>query len=190
SGIAWIFVAMFSVMGIIYYGLTAWLPAAYIEFGWSQATTGWLAAVFNIATVPAAITVGIPGPPVSRRSGMLIAAARRAVASRRLAVAPAGAGAWIIFAGLANGAMFTITMSLPLDVADHPVDVGAVAGMMLFIGYVVTALAPTLLGAVRDLTGNFDLVLLTFPVGALVIAACAATLSAARLRRGVRDRTP
>ncbi len=189
SGIAWVFVAMFSVMGIIYYGLTAWLPAAYVELGWSQATTGWLAAAFNIATVPAAIAVGIAGARVSRRRGMLIAASTMAVSSLLLALAPGGAGAWIIFAGLANGAMFTISMSLPLDVADHPVDVGAVAGMMLFIGYIVTALAPTLLGALRDLTGNFDLVLLTFPVGALAIAACASTLSAARLRRGVRDRS-
>jgi len=182
-------VAMFSVMGIIYYGLTAWLPAAYVELGWSQATTGWLAAAFNIATVPAAIAVGIAGARVSRRRGMLIAASMMAVSSLLLALAPGGAGAWIIFAGLANGAMFTISMSLPLDVADHPVDVGAVAGMMLFIGYIVTALAPTLLGALRDLTGNFDLVLLTFPVGALAIVACASTLSAARLRRGVRDRS-
>lgn len=188
SGIAWVFVTMFSVMGVIYYGMTAWLPAAYIEFGWSQATTGWLAAAFNVATVPAAIAVGVAGPRVSRRRGMLVAAGMMATATLLLALAPGGAGAWIVFAGLANGAMFTISMSLPLDVADHPVDVGAVAGMMLFFGYVVTALAPALLGALRDLTGDFDLVLLTFPVGALVIALCASTLSAAYLRRGVRDR--
>jgi cyanate permease len=82
--------------------------------------------------------------------------------------------------------MFTLTMSLPLDVADRPVDVGAVAGMMLFIGYLATATAPSLLGALRDVTGNFELVLLVFPACAVLFVACAATLSVARLRRGVR----
>ena len=75
---------------------------------------------------------------------------------------------------------------LPLDVADSPVDVGAVAGMMLFIGYLFTAAAPSLLGAVRDATGSFDIVLLVFPVAASLFLVCALTLSTARLRRGVR----
>jgi CP family cyanate transporter-like MFS transporter len=88
---------------------------------------------------------------------------------------------------VANGAMFTLTMSLPLDVADRPVDVGAVAGMMLFIGYIATAVAPAVLGGVRDLTGDFDIVLAVFPVCAAAFLACSATLSPERLRRGVRD---
>ena len=188
SGIAWVFVAMFALMGVVYYGLTAWLPAAYVELGYSQASTGWLAAVFNIATVPAAVVVGLIGERVTRRRGLVVASSGMVAATALLALAPGGAGAWIIVAGLANGAMFTLTMSLPLDVADRPVDVGAVAGMMLFIGYILTALAPSMLGGLRDLTGDFDLVLLTFPVCAVLFVACAASLSAARLRRGVRGR--
>jgi cyanate permease len=77
-------------------------------------------------------------------------------------------------------------MSLPLDVADGPIDVGAVTGMMLFIGYLGTAAVPTLLGALRDITGDFDLVLLCFPLCAVLFMAFAASLSAERLRHGVR----
>jgi MFS transporter, CP family, cyanate transporter len=186
SGIAWVFVAMFALMGVVYYGITAWVPAAYVELGYSHEATGWLAAIFNIGTVPSTILIGIIGTRYTKRRGLAVACSTMVVSTLLLALAPGGAIVWILFAGFANGAMFTLTMSLPLDVADHPVDVGAVAGMMLFIGYLFTAAAPSLLGAVRDATGSFDLVLLVFPCAAALFLACALTLSAARLRRGVR----
>ena len=186
SGLVWVFVAMFALMGVIYYGITAWLPAAYVELGYSHASTGWLAAIFNIGTVPATVAVGIIGERISRRRGLMVASSLMVVATALLATVPAGAIVWVLLAGMANGAMFTLTMSLPLDVADRPVDVGAVAGMMLFIGYLGTATAPSLLGAVRDMTGNFDLVLLFFPICAILFVAFAASLSKARLQRGVR----
>ena len=186
SGIAWVFVAMFALMGVVYYGITAWVPAAYVELGYSHTATGWLAAIFNIGTVPSTILIGFIGTRFTKRRGLAVACSTMVVATLLLAVAPGGAIVWILFAGFANGAMFTLTMSLPLDVADHPVDVGAVAGMMLFIGYLFTAAAPSMLGAVRDATGSFDIVLLVFPVAASLFLVCALTLSAARLRRGVR----
>ena len=186
SGIAWVFVAMFALMGIVYYGITAWVPAAYVELGYSHEATGWLAAIFNIGTVPSTIVVGLIGARFTKRRGLAVACSTMVVATLLLALAPGGAIVWILFAGFANGAMFTLTMSLPLDVADSPVDVGAVAGMMLFIGYLFTAAAPSLLGAVRDATGSFDIVLLVFPVAASLFLVCALTLSTARLRRGVR----
>jgi nucleoside transporter len=96
-------------------------------------------------------------------------------------------GTWMLLAGIANGMMFTVTMSLPLDVADSPIDVGAAAGMMLFVGYLITACAPSALGWVRDLTGSFDLVLLAFPVAAGLFCLLAMTLSPARLQRGIRQ---
>ena len=186
SGIAWVFVAMFGLMGVVYYGITAWVPAAYVELGYSHEATGWLAAIFNIGTVPSTILIGFIGMRYTKRRGLAVACSTMIVSTFLLAVVPGYAIVWILFAGFANGAMFTLTMSLPLDVADHPVDVGAVAGMMLFIGYLFTAAAPSLLGAVRDATGSFDLVLLVFPAAAALFLACALTLSTARLQRGVR----
>lgn len=187
SGIVWVFVAMFALMGVVYYGITAWVPAAYVELGWSQADTGWLAAAFNVGTVPSTIAIGVIGERITRRQGLVVASCGMVGGTALLALAPSGALAWIFLVGVANGAMFTLTMSLPLDVADRPVDVGAVAGMMLFIGYVATAAAPAVLGGIRDLTGDFDIVLAVFPVCAAIFVLCAATLSPARLRRGVRD---
>jgi CP family cyanate transporter-like MFS transporter len=68
----------------------------------------------------------------------------------------------------AVGALFSLVMTLPLDVCDDPRDVGAVAAIMLGVGYVLAAAAPAALGAVRDGTGSF------VPVIWLLLAAAAA----------------
>lgn len=187
SGIAWTFVALFGLMGVIFYGITAWIPAAYVELGYSQVTTGWLAGLFNLGTVPTSLLVGLTGARYSRRAGLVVGTGVMVVATFLLAESPDLALLWIFIAGLANGALFTLAMSLCLDVADRPVDVGAVAGMMLFVGYLIAAAAPTLLGALRDAVGDFELVLLVFPVCALLMLLLSLTLSPSRLARGVRN---
>jgi CP family cyanate transporter-like MFS transporter len=60
-----------------------------------------------------------------------------------------------VFCGLCLGTIFPIALTLPLDLAERPQDVGALASMMLAGGFLVSALAPFLLGAARDLTGDF-----------------------------------
>jgi CP family cyanate transporter-like MFS transporter len=61
-------------------------------------------------------------------------------------------------------------MTLPLDAAERPAEVAALAGMMLGVGYSLAASSPLLLGALRDLTGGFDAVLWALVgLGALLV---------------------
>ena len=136
SSTAWLIVLLFVLIGQIYYGLTAWLPDAYQEKGWSEGDTGVLTSLMNLATVPGRADRVVrrqPHPP-SHRAG------RRRGADGRLDHAPGrrtgGALVWVVAAGLANGTLFTLAMTLPLDVADSPGAVGGIAGMMLGVGYV------------------------------------------------------
>ena len=56
---------------------------------------------------------------------------------------------------------------------------------MLLGGYVLSAVGPVVLGAARDLTGNFSAsLILLVGIGVLLTLACTA-LSPARLARGV-----
>jgi CP family cyanate transporter-like MFS transporter len=104
------------------------------------------------------------------------------LATAGLAAVPGGGYAWAALAGLAVGALFPLMLTLPLDVADDPADVGAAAAFMLCGGYCIAAVAPLGLGAVRDATGSFAGVL-WFLVGVSValVAACL-PLSPNRLR--------
>ena len=63
--------------------------------------------------------------------------------------------------GIAIGPLFPLTMTLPLDATDRPAEVASLAGMMLGVGYTLSATAPLLLGVIRDATGGFTAVLWT-----------------------------
>jgi len=102
-----------------------------------------------------------------------------------VALAPSGGFAWAALYGFTNGGLFALVMTLPLDVADEPRQVAAVAGLMLGAGYCLTSLAPFVLGAVRDLTGSFSGALWLIVVTATLFLALAATLTRGRLHRGV-----
>ena len=74
-------------------------------------------------------------------------------------------------------------LTLPLDVADRPDQVGAVAGLMLGAGYALSAVAPFGLGAIRDAAGDYTSVLWVIVAASAATVALVATLSPARLRR-------
>ncbi len=87
---------------------------------------------------------------------------------------------------MAIGLLFPSMMTMPLDVADRPEDVGAMASIMLGGGYMVAALGPFLLGLIRDLAGSFSLAMwVLFGLTAAVLAVALLTTNE-RLRRRPR----
>jgi cyanate permease len=73
-------------------------------------------------------------------------------------------------------------MTLPLDAAARPAEVGAYSGVMLSVGYLMSAIAPATLGATRDATGNFSATMLLLVAVSVVMLAISMTLSPLRLR--------
>jgi CP family cyanate transporter-like MFS transporter len=101
---------------------------------------------------------------------------------------PGGAWVWVTLMGLANGSLFALVMTLPLDVSGEPAEVGAVAGMMLGIGYCLAAVAPFALGAVRDATGSYVTTLWVVVGFIAVLFGASLLLSRERLHRGIAAR--
>jgi CP family cyanate transporter-like MFS transporter len=100
-----------------------------------------------------------------------------------------GAGwLWATLYGVANGGLFALLMTLPLDVADDPAQVGAVAGLMLGAGYCLSALSPFVLGAVRDASGSFTASLWVIVAAASVFLVLGSLLTRERLRHGIPAR--
>lgn len=160
SGVAWLLVAVFALMGSAYYGLNAWLPDAYTEHGWSDGRAGALLAMMTLTAIPASLVV----PWLSDRYGgrrpfLLAMSAVFALAAVGLVAVPALGYGWALIAGVGQGALFALIMTLPLDFEERPERVGALVAMMLGLGYTIAGIAPFVLGAIRDATGSFDVVL-------------------------------
>ena len=65
----------------------------------------------------------------------------------------------------------------------------ALAGMMLGVGYTLSATSPLLLGALRDATGGFDAVLWALVVLAALLVVVDSSFSPARLAAGRQGST-
>ena len=156
SPVAWLLAALFALTAVPYYGLSAWLPSAYVERGWSAVDAGALLAAFGLAGLPASLVASVLADRVgTRRHYLVIASLVVIVSLTGLIVAPGLAWLWAVTAGAFLGVLFTIGLTLPLDVSHDPARVAPVVGLMLFVGYIAMAFMPALLGAVRDATGSF-----------------------------------
>ena len=181
SRTAWLLVAVFALMGCAYYGLNAWLPDAYGERGWSHAEAGVLLAMMNLTAIPTSFLVPWLSDRTGRRSPFLLGLSLCFVTGATILVAAPGiAYAGALLAGIAQGGLFALVMTLPLDFEHTPERVGALVAMMLGLGYTIAALSPFLLGAIRDATGSFDAVL--WVAAGLLAAQFFAILALTRVR--------
>ena len=191
SALAWRLVASFALIGLLYYGLTAWLADAYVEHGWSESKAGWLFRRVPDRDSPC----GVRSRPRrrSQRVSSWLSDRLRSTLCRWSPRRRAAAGCrlrWAVLLGTANGACFPMVMMLPLDVAHEPAEAGAVAGMMLGVGYTIVSLSPFALGAIRDATGSFSAALWVLVAIAAVMVAVSWTLTPARLRHGIEVHAP
>ncbi len=160
SGTAWLLVAIFALMGSAYYGLSAWLPDAYGEHGWSDGKAGLLVAMMNIAAIASSFVVPWLSDRHDRRRPWLLAMSLLFITGAvGLVAAPAFGFGWATVAGVSQGGMFALILTVPLDLEDRPERLGALVAMMLGLGYSFAAIAPFALGAIRDATRSFDTVL-------------------------------
>jgi CP family cyanate transporter-like MFS transporter len=160
SGTAWLLVAIFATMASGYYGLNAWLADAYAEQGWSDDAAGLLLAAMTLTAIPSSFVI----PWLSDHRGgripwLTATSAVFAAGAVGLVALPSAGYAWALVAGAAQGGLFALVMTLPLDLEHRPDRIGALVGLMLGLGYSIAAVSPFVLGGVRDLTGSFDAVL-------------------------------
>jgi CP family cyanate transporter-like MFS transporter len=182
SPVAWHLVAAFFFMSSVFYGINAWLPDAYVEHGWSEGSAGGLLAVMNTVSIPVGFAVAWASDHRgSRRVWLTAAATLQLAALLGIRLLPQAGWGWAVLLGIGIGPLFPLTMTLPLDVAHEPRQVAALAGMMLGVGYTLSAGAPLALGAVRDLAGSFGPVLWVLAGGAAALVVVDASFSRKRL---------
>jgi CP family cyanate transporter-like MFS transporter len=180
-------VLLFALQSMLYYGLVSWLPNTYVERGWDEASAGGLLALMNGVGLITTLSVPLVADRVgTRRSQLLVSALAAVVGLLGVLLAPDAAVLWSVVLGLSLGAVFPLVLTLPIDVADRPADVGAVAALMLLGGYVLSSTAPVVLGAIRDVSGSFVASFWAMTVLAVGLTAATLLLTPKRVRRGVR----
>ena len=184
SGMAWLCCVIFGVLGISFYGIIAWLPDALVEHGWSDSRAGYVLAVALAVSAP--VTLAVPSLAErfgSRRLWLLAGSLLQVVGLALFIAFPGGGWAWSVLLGAGLGATFSTLMTLPLDLGTGPARVAAAAGMMLGVGYTISAIGPFALGAVRDATGSYTASLWLIAGCAAFVAVAGSPLTRERLAR-------
>jgi CP family cyanate transporter-like MFS transporter len=187
SPLAWLLAIIFFLTAVTYYGFNAWLVDAYVERGWSEESAAGLLAVTILISIPATFGFAYIADRIgSRRLYLTVGSSAGTAGLLGIVLAPDAGYGWAVLVGIWAGSIFTLIMTLPLDVAKDPAAVGAIAGMMLGLGYTLGALSPLALGAVRDATGSFTESLWVLVGTCAAVLVLGLVLSPQRLERGVR----
>jgi CP family cyanate transporter-like MFS transporter len=183
--VAWLLAVLFWLSAFPFYGLTSWLAAAYVERGWSELDAGMLVALVGLSGMPASLIIGYLGDRVaaSRRVYLVGSSLILIVSTAGLVVLPDLAVLWAIVSGAMLGAVFTLALMLPVDLARSPARAAGLVAVTLSVGYLLTAATPWLLGAVRDATGSFTLSLWLIVAVAVALLVVSLPFSAARMER-------
>jgi CP family cyanate transporter-like MFS transporter len=180
--IAWTLAGAFALQSGLFYGFNAWLADAYVERGWSETTAGGLVAVMNGVSLVVGIATALAADRFGSRRMFLVWGSLLAIASGSLVAGDVpGAWLWVSALGVSMGIFFTTIMTLPLDATRDRSEVAALSTLMLGVGYVIAALAPAAIGAVRDATGTFTVPLSLLVADAVGLFALVLTLSPARI---------
>jgi CP family cyanate transporter-like MFS transporter len=175
SGQAWSVALFFGAESCLFFSSLTWLAPLYVDHGLDEGRAGLLLAVFALVRVPAAFLF----PALADRSGdrrpwlaltlVLAIFGFCAVGIVPLAT-PWAPLAWVVVLGLGVGGLFPLALTLPLDYSADAEETSRLTAMTFFVGYIVAALGPVAVGALRDATGGYAIpfvALATIGVGML-----------------------
>lgn len=158
SGKAWLVALFFACVNLLFYSVLTWTTPMYLENGIHPTTAGLILATFTGAFTVANPIFGWLSRNEDRRPWLALSAGLSLLGLVAIAMAPTKAPfIWISFFAFGLGGTFTLGMTLPLDNTKSIGEANAWNAFVLMIGYVIAAGGPLAVGAIRDLSGNFDL---------------------------------
>jgi CP family cyanate transporter-like MFS transporter len=167
---AWLIAAYLAVQSWQFYSSLAWIAPSYVARGWDPTTAGYLLSAFGFAQ----LISGLLGPVLTdkihdHRALLMPAAVLGLVGLLALLLAPdAAAWVWVVVIGLGQGAAFSLALVLLVDYAETPAGSGRLTAMTFFVSYTIASFGPTVTGALRDLTGDFEVIWLLMALMTLV----------------------
>ena len=167
----WALALVFAVQSFGYYGMTTWLPQVLTDrLGFSAAAAGGAAAPFQAAAVISALTVPVLlARRIPARAVFLGLIALWLALPLGMILLPALWPVWVTSAGLAQGGLFTVVISVVLQRALDVADARRSAAAVQTIGYARAATGPSLLGGLYAASGAWTVPMLTL-VGAFLLA--------------------
>lgn len=152
----WLLIAAFGLVNGGYSSMVAWLAPAVQAQGWSIAQSGDLMVAMTIAQAAAALALpALAARRADRRPWLYATLAMQAAGFAGMAFWPAAPLAWAVIGGAGLGGCFALTFIAALDHFSQAEPAGVLAALMQGGGFLIAALAPFAVAALRAATGGF-----------------------------------
>ncbi|HWK92783.1 MAG TPA: MFS transporter [Luteimicrobium sp.] len=188
--LTWLLVAMFAGQSFGYYGTTAWLPTILHDTrGLDPSASGGAASLFQLFGAIGSIAIPIVlAHRVTPRGAFAAIAVAWLALPLGLLLAPALWALWASLAGAAQGANFTVIFTIVAVRATTLREARTTSTAVQTFGYVIAALAPSLMGAVHSATDGWTAPLLVL-LGIVVVMVVAGLLATAPHKPDARPAT-
>lgn len=168
SALAWQVTLFLGLNSIIYYTVITWLPAILTDAGYSIATAGSLHGLSQLATaVPGLIVGPIVGRLKDQKALAFGLSAFTGLSVLGLILSPQNAVLWVVAFGASAGAVFILGLAFISLRSANAHQAAALSAMAQFVGYLLAAVAPPVIGQLRHDFGSW-----TVPLS-VCIALCA-----------------
>lgn len=153
----WLLMACFGLVNGGYSTVVAWLAPFYRERGWSPTASGSLLAVLAVSQALAALLLPVLARQhQDRRPWLWFTLALQAIGFSGLVWWPdTAATIWAVVLGAGLGGCFALSMIVALDHLPDPTQAGALSAFMQGGGFLLAAMPPWIVAALREGTGGF-----------------------------------
>ena len=149
-----------------FYSYAAWLPTLLGDEGIDANTAGYMLMLSNLTGAAGALVLpSFINRLRTQRLPVVAVTGFYGVSLLGLLVAPsAGAWVWVSIYGVAQGAGFSLALTLMVLRSPDTAVAARLSGVAQLIGYLFAATGPVLLGFVQDVTGGWE-----WPIGVLLV---------------------
>ncbi|WP_246848701.1 MULTISPECIES: MFS transporter [unclassified Pseudarthrobacter] len=176
KGSGWItagLTAGFAGQAFSYYAVTAWLPS-YLndELGMSASAAGAGSSLFQIFAIVGGLGVPFAAKYFSTTTTAVTVGLLWTAVPAGLLLAPELWWLWSTFGGIAQGGGITLIFIAIIKLARDQVSAGRMSATVQGLGYCFGAVAPPLVGFVRDASGSWTPALLVILGSVLMFFVC------------------
>ncbi len=177
---AWWIAVFMGLQSLSFYVVLAWLPDLLVASGATESKAGWLLALSQTTGLGGTLLVPLWADRLDdqRRIVWVLATLEAASLLGLLVPAVVPPALSVGLLGFVLGGTFGLALTFLLLRAIHPDVSSDLSGMAQSVGYLLAALAPPLIGLLRDVSGGWTLPVFTLLV--VVLGKVAAGLRSAR----------
>jgi len=170
SPLAWQVTLFLGSNSLVYYVVTAWLPAILAANGYSVAEAGNLHGLMQLASaLPGLLLVPLAGRIRDHRPVAASMSACTVLSLVGLLAWPQAAIAWVPLFGFGTGAVLILGLAFVGTRVSTPQQAASLSAMAQSVGYLLAAAGPIVMGRLHDASGSWTAVLVLCALGAVLM---------------------